>query len=122
MEENLTEKDENGLSVISSDEIYALLTNYIREVFARRRYARVHVCPTKGIDGKLIGFYNGEFEVDDYVFRICGHKLRVEKNCKIIGECDTNAELIGWLFILLNYVIDQCHVKELKRIYINFEL
>ena len=122
MEDNLTDKDENGLIVTSSAEIYALLTYYIREVFARRRYARVHVCPTKGIDGKLIGFYNGEFEVDDYVFMICGHKLRVEKNCKIIVECDTNAELIGWLFILLNYVIDQCHVKELKRIYINFEL
>ena len=79
MEENLTDKDENGLMGLSSDEIHQLLTYYIREVFARRRYARVHVYPTTGIDGKFNGFYDGEFEVDDYVFRICYNKLSVQK-------------------------------------------
>ena len=120
MESNLNSRDQDDLMVLSSEEIHQLLTCYIREIFARRRYARVHVYPTTS-NGKFVKF-EGEFEVDDYLFRMWDNKLSVQKNCKTIGECDTNAQLMGWFFLLLEYVIDQCHVKELRRIYIHYEL
>lgn len=121
MKGSLNNRDKDALMVLSSEEIHQLLTYYIREIFARRRYARVHVYPTTN-NGKFVEFYDGEFEVDDYVFRIWDNKLCVQKNCKTIGECETNTKLMGWLFLLLEYVLDQCHIKELRRIYIHYEL
>ena len=106
---------------LSTEEIHRLLAFYIREVFARRRYARVNPMYTTDVEGMFIEF-DSEFHVADYIFRVYKNKLIVEKNCKIIGECDTCAELIGWLFELLCYVIDQRQVKEFRRICFNCKL
>lgn len=120
MNEKLATEDTTP-KALSREEILQLLTYYIKEVIARRRYARAHVCPSIGNNGRFIEFYDGTFDVADYTFRICDNKLSVQKCCKTIGECDTNTELIGWLFQLLGFIIDQCHVKEL-RAHISYDL
>lgn len=59
--------------------------------------------------------YRCDFDVADYTFTVCGNELSIEKNCKKIGECKAYTELIGWLLLLLEFVINQRHVKEFRK-------
>ncbi len=113
MEQKLSTKNDNSMQTLSSEEIHKLLTYYIREIVARRRYGRVYPCPRRNINGFLERYF-GRFEVADYTFEIYGNKLSVQKGCKTIGECDTNEDIIVWLFQFLDFIIEQRHIKEFR--------
>ena len=70
-------------------------------------------------DGRFIRFYTGEFKVADYSFDFFDNTLIVKKDCKTIGKCEINTELIGWLFKLLDFIIRQRHMKELRYLCFN---
>ena len=121
MENKLLVDEHDSQRVILTDDLHQLLAHYIREVFARRKYARVEMRPNVDINGRLIEF-DATLYVDDYEFRVLENRLIVKLDCKTIGECTTNTDLIGWLFQLMDYVIEQCQVKNFRRICIPYEL
>lgn len=107
---------------MTKEEIYDLLDRSLRDQFARRRLGRAYVIEEVNMDDVFIKFYESSFEIGDLCFTVRDNILTVKKDDLKIGECDTSSELMGWLFFMLKFIIDQRHVKEFIRLCLTCKL